>query len=110
MPLTPVKFVKGTLFITVNNATLSKSLLHVILYHFYTHAHDKQRASPLVCVLVFWKSPPFSFLLSFLTTADSSSLSSGKVHIMQQWKFVENIKQSSVTYITGPFFFSQFTS
>ena len=29
-----------------------------------------------VCVFVFWKSPPFSFFLSLLTTADSSSLSS----------------------------------
>ena len=29
-----------------------------------------------VCVFVFWKSPPFPFFLSRLTTADSSSLSS----------------------------------
>ena len=29
-----------------------------------------------VCVFVFWKSPPFPFFLSLLTTADSSSLSS----------------------------------
>ena len=34
MPLTPVTFVKGTLFITVNNATLSKNLLHIISLSF----------------------------------------------------------------------------